>query len=79
MDNAAYLCLQKNKIPSILTLKVEMQKWLRKKGIHFSPKMTKVQIMKIIRTVSPTKKYNLDENWKSIGMLPYKFLHTTQI
>ncbi|KAH9638425.1 hypothetical protein HF086_007732 [Spodoptera exigua] len=76
MDNAPYHCTQTNKAPTMSSLKVDMQKWLQEKGIHFEETWTKAVLFGIIKENKGQPTYVVDEllkrhNHEVLRLPPY--------
>ncbi|KAG6465035.1 hypothetical protein O3G_MSEX014895 [Manduca sexta] len=65
MDNAPYHCTQINKAPTMASLKVEMQKWLREKDIYFEESWTKAILYDRVKKNKGQPIYAVDELLKN--------------
>jgi hypothetical protein len=61
MDNAPYHSVLVERPPTYSWNKLNLQSWLTERKIPFSMKLTKKELMTIIRSRIGTKKYQIDE------------------
>ncbi|PSN31296.1 hypothetical protein C0J52_28398 [Blattella germanica] len=67
LDNATYHSVQINKAPTLASRKSEIQDWLNTNGISFEEKMTKAELIHIVRTERPIPKYYIDSLFHEHG------------
>ncbi|XP_045174542.2 uncharacterized protein LOC123535853 [Mercenaria mercenaria] len=68
MDNASYHSVQSEKTPSSSTRKADIQEWLRNRDIPFGEKLTRPELLNIVKIYKPKEKvYRIDSLIKERG------------
>ena len=67
VDNAACHNTQEDKCPTQSTRKADIQSWLERNQIVFSPNMLKTELLELCKRSKPEPKYILDEMLKQHG------------